>query len=287
MKLTHLILFSLVMMTFTGIKIKILKKAVQNSQTTNASSGPMLGGFQIKQDCEDLAPGISGADLFSVYSEQLMSIFQDNINELRLVKHEYQVVAGMNHRLIFRVRDLQTNDKLYYGFGVFVDLQGGVRITAYRESFDLNEIVSALGFSDNKLYGYPCGKINDLAVKGFETWASGIVKCPAVQPIPQPQTQFDNLHSFGNPVPTPTFQNQNPAPASFNSVPEQSYNPVNFTPQSTQQPVQTSPAVSTQPAFGNGEDSPFTTINLKIKTTDSNGNPIIIGSKRPPKKKSD
>ena len=120
MKLAHLLLLSLTMTTFTAIKIKILKKAVQNSQTSNSSSGPVLGGFQVKQNCDDLAPGIGSADLFSVYSEQLMSIFKDNINELRLVKHEYQVVAGMNHRLIFRVRDLQTNDKLYYGFGVFV-----------------------------------------------------------------------------------------------------------------------------------------------------------------------
>lgn len=302
MKLALTLLLSMAISQTFSIKIKILKKKIP--QPTSSSSGPVMGGYQVKQTCDDIAPGIAIADLFSVYTEQLMSIFKDNVNELRLVKYESQVVAGMNYRLIFRVRDLQTQDKLYYGFGLFRDLQGGVRITAYRESFDLDEVVKALGFADSRLYGYPCGKINDLAVKGFEDWAQGLVTCPAVQPVQQQQNSFDNLSSFGS-----NFQNQNPAPSSFNQAPQtftptpQTFNqapqtfsqaPQTFTPTpqtysqapQTYTPTPQAPAASSGQNFGTGDDSPFTTINLKIKTTDSNGNPIIIGSKRPPKKSS-
>lgn len=314
MKLALTLLLSMAISHSFAIKIKILKKKIQQSQPSIPGAGPVMGGYQVKQTCDDIAPGIAIADLFSVYTEQLMSIFKDNVNELRLVKYESQVVAGMNFRLIFRVRDLQTQDKLYYGFGLFRDLQGGVRITAYRESFDLDEVVKALGFADSRLYGYPCGKINDQAVKGFETWAEGLVTCPAVQPVAPQQNSFDNLNSFGS-----NFQNQNPAPSTFNQAPQnfnqtpqtynqtpqtynqapqnynqapqtytptpqapQTYNPTPQAPQ-TYNPTPQAPAVTSGQDFGTGDDSPFTTINLKIKTTDSNGNPIIIGNKRPPK----
>ena len=60
---------------------------------------------------------------------------------------------------------------------LYVDTQGGVRVTGYLESFNLMEIVSALGFKNRKLFKYRCQNLNQQANQGFKAWANGLANC--------------------------------------------------------------------------------------------------------------
>lgn len=160
-------------------------------------AAPQLPGpFQLTRSCDPLAPGVHVADLFSIYSIQLFNIFADPINELLLVKHEIQQAQGTNHRLIFRIRDTQVSDKLYYGFKVFVDLQGGVRITGFLESFVLTEIVTGLGFLDGRIFRYPCGEISQNASDAFMQWGKELNPCATTPNVPNFNPNQDDLNDF-------------------------------------------------------------------------------------------
>ena len=197
------------------------------------------GGWNTNRSCGPIAPQVEVGSLFSIYAEQLYNIFNDPVNELLLVKHERQVVAGVNHRLIFRVRDKQTNDKLYIGMTLFVDLQGGVRVTGYLESFTLNDIVSALGFSNARLFRYRCNDLNNVASMGFTDWARQLVGGGFSQ-----NSSGDDFNDFDN------FDQNNQNQSHSN--PNNNYVPV--------------PPQPTQDQFG-GSDSPFEekTININIR----------------------
>ena len=206
--------FFALLLISTSLAIKIKIRTPKNQQSSDSGAPTTTGGWNTIRQCNPIAPNINVATLFSLYAEQIQSICSDPINELLLVKHESQVVAGTNHRLIFRVRDKQTNDKLYFGFSLFVDLQGGVRITGYLESFDLNEIVSALGFSNRRLFRYRCGNLSDSAVLGFNDWARELLGGGVTQHAPMDdldqfdQNNFQTQPTYGGNVPVqtqPTF----------------------------------------------------------------------------------
>jgi hypothetical protein len=163
------IFFTILLLSTTlAIKIKI--------RTPKSSGGSSnTGNWDTSRSCNPIAPQIQIGACFSIYTEQLYSIFNDPINELLLVKHETQNVGGVNHRLIFRVRDKQTNDKLYIGMTLYVDAQGTVRVTGYLESFTLTVIVNALGFSNGRLFKYGCSNLNNIASMGFTAWARELI----------------------------------------------------------------------------------------------------------------
>lgn len=245
-----------------SIKIKI-------RTPKSGSSGPGMpapGGWSVNRSCGAVAPNVEMGSLFSLYAEQLYSIFNDPINELLLVKHESQVVAGMNRRMIFRVRDRQTNDKLYIGISIYVDLQGGVRITGYLESFVLQDIIAALGFTNSKLFRYRCNGLSDAATGGFDSWARTLFS-GGTGSFTQtgPMDPLDNFDQYGN-------NNQS------------NYNPNYQNPhQHSQPPVHQN---MNQDPFG-GSDSPFEekTININIEGTRPDGSKFLIGSSRPKKSK--
>ena len=248
MKLLYV--FMLLSATFSiKIRIKTPKKDGGYSQT------PAPGGWSTSRSCNPIAPGIQMGTLFSIYAEQLYKIFNDPVNQLLLVKHESQVVAGANHRLIFRVMDRQTRDKLYIGMSLFVDLQGGVRVTGYLESFELRDIVSALGFSNGRLFKYRCPDLNKQAVAGFEDWARNLGGC-------QSGGGFDDLGGFNS---GDRFSRESSNSFNDNSGSQFQGNP--------------------NDPFG-GDDSPFDTkeININIRGRHPDGTPFLIGSKRPSKK---
>ena len=172
----------LLISSIMSIKIKIRTPVNQN--------GGSSGGWNTVRGCNAISNNIEVGSLFSLYAEQIYSICNDPINELLLVKHESQVESGVNHRLIFRIRDTQTNDKLYYGFSLYVDLQGGVRVTGYLESFELSVIIQALGFSDQKLYKYNCYDLSSTTVLGFTEWASQLINGNVTQN--EPLDDFNN-----------------------------------------------------------------------------------------------
>lgn len=252
-----------------AIKIKIKTPRTGGGSGSGSGGGgqsPVLGGWSTSRSCDPVAPQIQMGTLFSVYAEQLYNIFSDSVNELLLVKHERQVVAGVNHRLIFRVRDRQTNDKLYIGMSLFVDLQGGVRVTGYLESFELSSIVAALGFADARLFRYRCDNLNGGASLGFEEWARDLAGGAACQAgTGAGAGGLDDLNAFDhgnqyNPVPAPV-----PVPV----------------PVPVPAPVPTYPPQPQTP-FG-GNDSPFDTktISINIRGRHKDGTPFLIGSSRP------
>lgn len=245
------LLFTLLLLTSTlTIKIKI---RTPRSGSGNSSSAP--GGWNTNRTCDPIAPQVEVGSLFSIYAEQLYNIFNDPINELLLVKHERQVVAGINHRLIFRVRDKQTNDKLYIGMSLFVDLQGGVRVTGYLESFSLSDIVKALGFTNSRLFRYRCNDLGNMASMGFTNWARQLVGGGFSQSNSQDDLGgLDDFDNFGQ-------QSQN-----------------------TNQHV---PVPANQTNQFGGADSPFEekTININIRGRHPDGTPFLIGSSAPKKKK--
>ena len=179
------VIFTLLLLTTTfAIKIKIHKAG---------SSDTSSSGWDTSRTCEPIAPQIQIGACFSIYTEQLYNIFNDPINELLLVKHERQVASGVNHRLIFRVRDKQTNDKLYIGMTLYVDAQGSVRVTGYLESFTLQVIITALGFSNGRLFRYRCVDLNDIASMGFTNWAKELIGGGSSH-----GSQGDDLDDFGS-----------------------------------------------------------------------------------------
>jgi len=257
--------FFALLLISTSLAIKIKIRTPKNQQASDSGAPISTGGWNTIRHCNPIAPNINVATLFSLYAEQIQSICSDPINELLLVKHESQIVAGTNHRLIFRIRDKQTNDKLYFGFSLFVDLQGGVRITGYLESFNLSEIVQALGFSNKRLFRYRCNNLSDSAVLGFNDWARELLGGGVSQTAP-----MDDLDNFDQ----NNFQTQ---PTYGGQAPVQHTQPT----YGGQAPVQ-----HTQPSFG-GSDSPFEekTININIRGRNPDGSQFLIGSSRPKGKK--
>ena len=232
-----------------SIKIKIKTPRTGGG----GGSSPAPGGWNTNRTCGTIAPQIQMGTIFSIYAEQLYNIFNDPINELLLVKHERQIVAGVNHRMIFRVRDKQTNDKLYIGMSLFVDLQGGVRVTGYLESFELQDIVNALGFNDGRLFRYRCNDLNGQAVQGFTDWARELARDVVCQ---------NNGGGFNDLDPLDNGSQYNP-----NS---------GYQPQPQPQPQTSDP-------FG-GDNGPFEkTININIRGRHKDGTPFLIGSSRPKK----
>jgi len=235
----------LLLSTTMSIKIKI-----RTPKSSGSSSQGQTGVWNTNRTCGPIAPQVEVGSLFSIYAEQLYSIFNDPINELLLVKHERQIVAGVNHRIIFRVRDKQTNDKLFIGMSLYVDLQGNVRVTGYLESFNKNDIVKALGFSNGRLFRYRCNDLNNVASSGFVNWAQSLLGG-----LSQSSSHQDDLSGFDD-------FNQPQNQASYGHVPQQ-----------------TQPA---QNQFG-GDDSPFEekTININIRGRNPDGSQFLIGSSRP------
>lgn len=289
----------LLISTTLSIKIKI---RTPKNQTPSDSGAPLLtGGWNTERGCDPITDNVELGTLFSLYAEQIQSIVQDSVNELLLVKHESQVVAGTNHRLIFRVRDRETNDKLYFGFSLFVDLQGGVRITGYLESFDLAEVSQAMGFADERLFRYRCDNLSDSAVMGFNDWATELIGgnvSPVeplddfgFEPLPPAPVQYS---SPPPPAPAPVQYVPAPvAPAPVQYVPtpvprrrrRPRFNPAPVViPPPVPQPVQYVPAPAPVDQFG-GNDSPFEekTINIKIRGTNPDGSKFLIGSAKPKK----
>lgn len=249
MKLLYV--FLLISATFS-IKIKIKTP----KRRGGGRSSPAPGGWNTNRSCSPIAPQIQMGTIFSIYAEQLYNIFNDPINELLLVKHERQVVAGVNHRMIFRIRDKQTNDKLYIGISLFVDLQGGVRVTGYLESFELQDIVGALGFNDGRLFRYRCNDLNGQATQGFSDWATELARGVVCQ-------NNGGTGGFNDLAPLDNGSQYNPNPG----YPTQ--------PQPQPQPQTSDP-------FG-GDDSPFDTkvINVNIRGRHADGTPFLIGSSKP------
>jgi hypothetical protein len=249
----------LLLSTTMSIKIKI---RTPRSSGSSSSQG-QTGGWNTNRSCGPIAPQVDVGSLFSIYAEQLYSIFNDPINELLLVKHERQIVAGVNHRIIFRVRDKQTNDKLFIGMSLYVDLQGNVRVTGYLESFDKNDIVKALGFSNGRLFRYRCNDLNNVASSGFVNWAQSLIGG-----LSQTSSHQDDLSGFDD-FNQPQTHNQ----PSYGQVPPQTQ------PSYGQVPPQTQPV---QNQFG-GDDSPFEekTININIRGRNPDGSQFLIGSSRP------
>ena len=263
---------TLLLISFS-LSIKIKFRTPRNPSTSPTSPAP--GSWSVKRGCRRAAPKVSMGSLFSIYAQQLYNIFNDPINELLLVRHEAQVVAGTNRRFIFRVRDKQTNDMLYIGMSIFVDLQGGVRVTGYLESFDINSIVNVLGFSGSKQYRYRCGAMNDDATAGFEEWANTLAQGGGFN-------QGGNFDNFDN------FDTNNQSGQTGNNYPNNSYPQNNQNTHVPQQPTyvpqqQTHvPQQQTHDPFG-GNDSPFEekTININIEGTRPDGSKFLIGSARP------
>ena len=143
--------------------------------------------FKPNRNCNDLVPDVKVADLFNVYSRQIYNILNDDINELILAKHEFQVIPdeGVLHRSIFRVEDTETDDKLFYGFKTFIDSKGGVRVIAYLESFNVKEIFTAFNWDitndKDTLYTYPCDNVQKNAVLAFDNWGKELNVCVSGQ----------------------------------------------------------------------------------------------------------
>lgn len=273
-----LLLISLLLLTPSlAIKIKI---RTPKGQSTSPST-PAPGGWRVKRSCKRIAPNVEMGSVFSIYAEQLYNIFNDPINELLLVRHEAQVVAGMNRRMIFRVRDKQTNDTLYIGISVYIDLQGSVRVTGYLESFDISVIVNALGFSGNKQFRYRCGEMNAGAVDGFKNWANNLLNMGNFGQ----QGNLDNFDNFDDFNGQQGFNNQQgfKNQPGFNNQPQNNYGN-NFDLGSQPQYTPQQPAQQQDP-FG-GSDSPFEekTININIEGRHPDGSKFLIGSSRPKKK---
>lgn len=282
MKNTTTLLLFLISTSF-AIKIKIRTPKA----TSPTTGGDPTGGWKVKRGCRKAAPNVKMGSLFSLYAEQLYNIFNDPINELLLVRHEAQVVAGMNRRFIFRVRDKQTGDVLYIGMSIYVDLQGAVRITGYLESFDIDTIVNALGFSGRKQFRYRCGEMNADATAGFEAWANSLISGGGFSQggTGSFDNTLDNFDNFGSTTTTTSQPTNYGTTSGFQNQFTNNYQPQPV-PQVVTQPV---PQVVTQPViqhtsdpFG-GSDSPFEekTININITGRNPDGSKFLIGSSRP------
>ena len=244
--LVCLLLISSVHLIKIKIRTPVAHSGNPSPQPQTPNNFPSMGGWNTKRRCDAIANGVQVGDLFVICAQQLQSIFDDNINELLLVKHEYQIVAGSNHKLMFRLRDINSGNMIYIGFGLYIDLQGGVRMNAYLESGNKADIIAALKFSNSRLFRYRCGQINQLSSGGFIEWARELLGGGGV---PQHQTGgFDDLDDLDNQG--------------------QGYNP--------HQTVNTMPV---------GGDSPFEekTININIRGRHPDGTPFLIGSSKPKK----
>ena len=167
----------LLMSTIVSIRIKI---KTSNNQTDpgdydETKTKPKPKPWKVVRECDPISDSIDVGTLFSVYSQQIYNIFKESYNELLLVKHESQIFEGTNHKLIFRLRDTERQDKLYYGFTFFVDLEGQLSITGFLQSFDLDKIIDALEFSNKKLYKYDCSNLSETALLGFTDWATELI----------------------------------------------------------------------------------------------------------------
>lgn len=281
--------------------ITITVPRTPNSKDPNSVSPPE---FKLKGGCGPIGPDVNVSDIFRIYSQQLYNILEDSNNKLLLVKHETQVVQGVNHRMIFRVMDVQTHDKIYYGFQFFVDLEGGVRITGYLESFDLQNIIKAFGFVDRKLWNYKCVDLNKDSVNSFKAWGKELNVCPLPVIVDSANNKPDELVEFESVLPTSQAgtnysAGQHRPQYIMPSIPipsgQQGYNhhePSNkYIPSYTHVenvvhemmlPTQSTQS-NTMPDVG-AEDSPFNTFKFNIITKGSDGKMIKIGSTAPGKR---
>ena len=277
------IIFTFLLLTTTlAIKIKI--------RTPKASGGSSSSGnWNTSRSCNPIAPQIQIGACFSIYAEQLYSIFNDPINELLLVKHETQIVGGVNHRLIFRVRDKQTNDKLYIGMTLYVDAQGTVRVTGYLESFTLTVIVNALGFSNGRLFKYGCSNLNNIASMGFTAWARQLIGGGSTSSQGSYQDDLGDFNQGGHSTNQGGYHNNSGGypsntggyPTNTGGYPTNTGGYQNNT--GGYHPNTGGSQTVTHDPFS-GSDSPFQekTINIDVFKRDANGRRIkILGSSRP------
>ena len=294
------------------ITIKISKKDGKIYKPPAMSSNDFIP----HNKCAQIVVGVEMANLFNIYSRQIFNILSDKINELMLVKHEHQSSSeGVMYRSIFRVKDTENYDKLYYGFKFFVDLESRIRVIGYLESFDVKEIFTAFDWDStgNKgdLYSYPCNNIQDNAIMAFNNWGKELNVC----------TDHNNNGTQQNSINAQILQNEQVAAmneakrveneakrlenlnkAAMNEAKriqnlneatrlEALKNKYAMEEAVRQEAIRKAAAAAAAAASTSApantaaptSDSPFHTINLKVHTQDSNGNPIIIGSAAPKK----
>ena len=276
----------------------------QHCQTNNQTHG---NNFQTIRTCSKPANNINVGEVFAVYAQQMMRVFQNINNTLRLVKYEQnQNNNATESRMVYRVRDSQSSQDLYFGVAMVNNSQGMVQITNFVDSFELNQVLGLLGFTDAKLFNYPCGRINQMAVGGFQRFADAVAQCDGGNANHRNNNHhnYNNNNNNGNQDYGSTHNSNSHSvySRSNNSLSNFGSNSNNFN-SSTPTTLDgdgdggfdsglfdSNSDSNSDSGNGNnsgrsgifdGPDSPFTSVNLKIRTTDQHGNQIIVGSKKP------
>lgn len=275
MRITHLITLLILFYLFIFSK-SITISFLQNMRRRNNQINNQTNSSDLLQTCDNLTPDVGVGDVFAVYSHHLLNIFQNSKNSLRLVRYERkQQNENFVNKLIYQVTDSQSQANLYFGASIVSNSEGMVQMSNFVDSLNLQMVLETLNFQDDRLYNYPCGEINQLAVNGFERLANAIAKCDGSGSHNHQSQNYHNGHNYQ--------QNQSTS------------SDFDFSDHGLDQLDQYS-------SYGNGgnqydnhqgfdssdssdlfsdPDSPFRSVNLRIRGQDSHGNQFVLGSKKP------
>ena len=222
-------------------------------------------GFALVKTCQPMAPSISTADLLSIFSKQMFQNISNNQFQILLIRHESQLVyGGSEHLVLYRLYHQTNNEVTYYGMKVMISHSGVTKIKVFLQSADLNQVITVIGFSDQRVFNYSCVNFQQTCVTGFlkiaaKIYTSSIAVNYYQQHVPSfvpPPTNFMQ-YLYGN-------YGAIPIPSNVHNMNQSGH-------------------VSNDPHLPSVDvdDSPFHTIKAKINITRPDGSVIKIGSAKP------